>query len=139
RRRVNRRLAAFETSGAPLVCPYNKRRMKRLVVKVGTNTLTGGGEGLSHVPMMGLVRQVARLVRDGHQVAVVSSGAIVAGREALQILPEKAAAARSKDTSSGEPRHGAAFAARRRDIPFKQVLAAVGQAKLMQTWDQLFA
>jgi glutamate 5-kinase len=89
--------------------------MKRLVVKVGTNTLTGGGDGLSHVQMLGLVRQVARLVRDGHQVAVVSSGAIVAGREALQIA-----------------RNG-------KNIPFKQVLAAVGQAKLMQTWDQLFA
>jgi glutamate 5-kinase len=89
--------------------------MKRLVVKVGTNTLTGGGEGLSQPHILGLVRQVARLVREGHQVAVVSSGAIVAGREALQ-------------TS----RNG-------RDIPFKQVLAAVGQAKLMQTWDHLFA
>jgi len=89
--------------------------MKRLVVKVGTNTLTGGGEALSQVQMQGLVRQVARLVGDGHQVAVVSSGAIVAGREALQIAQDG------------------------RDIPFKQVLAAVGQTKLMQKWDQLFA
>jgi glutamate 5-kinase len=91
--------------------------MKRLVVKVGTNTLTAGGESLSHDQMTALVRQVARLVADGHQVAVVSSGAIVAGRQALKA-----------------PR-----ATRRRDIPFKQVLAAVGQAKLMQAWDQLFA
>src|SRR5436190_6784127 len=91
--------------------------MKRLVVKVGTNTLTGGGEGLSHAQMLGLVRQMARLVRDGHQVAVVSSGAIVAGREALAL----------DKRGNG------------RDIPFKQVLAAVGQAKLMQTWDRLFA
>ncbi|HTL02018.1 MAG TPA: glutamate 5-kinase, partial [Vicinamibacterales bacterium] len=114
--------------------------MKRLVVKVGTNTLTGGGEGLSQVQMQGLVRQVARLVGDGHQVAVVSSGAIVAGREALQIGRDgRAASALSADTSSGEPRHSAASAARRRDIPFKQVLAAVGQTKLMQKWDQLFA
>jgi glutamate 5-kinase len=89
--------------------------MKRLVVKVGTNTLTGGGDALSQPHMQGLVRQVARLVRDGHQVVVVSSGAIVAGREALQIS-----------------RNG-------KDIPFKQVLAAVGQAKLMQKWDQVFA
>jgi glutamate 5-kinase len=96
--------------------------MKRLVVKVGTNTLTGGGEGLSRVQMGGLVRQVAKLVREGHQVAVVSSGAIVAGRQALQVAAE-----------------GSVSAARRRDIPFKQVLAAVGQAKLMQAWDQLFA
>ena len=114
--------------------------MKRLVVKVGTNTLTGGGEGLSQVQMQGLVRQVARLVEDGHQVAVVSSGAIVAGREALQIGRDgRAASAIPTDASLGGPRHGAASAARRRDIPFKQVLAAVGQTKLMQKWDQLFA
>lgn len=91
-----------------------ERARKRLVVKVGTNTLTGGGEGLSRPPMLDIVKQVARLVRDGHQVAVVSSGAIVAGREALHVS-----------------RNG-------KDIPFKQVLAAVGQARLMQAWDQLF-
>ena len=92
-----------------------KDRAKRLVVKVGTNTLTGGEDGLSRPQMMGLARQVARLVHDGHQVALVSSGAIVAGREALKIA-----------------RNG-------KDIPFKQVLAAVGQAKLMQKWDELFS
>jgi glutamate 5-kinase len=92
--------------------------MKRLVVKIGTNTLTGGGDELSRPHMVVVVRQVAKLVRDGHQVAVVSSGAIVAGRQALQA---------SRDGT-----------ARRPDIPFKQVLAAVGQAKLMQSWDRLF-
>ena len=92
-----------------------KDRVKRLVVKVGTNTLTGGEDGLSRPQMMGVARQVARLVHDGHQVALVSSGAIVAGREALKIA-----------------RNG-------KDIPFKQVLAAVGQAKLMQKWDELFS
>jgi glutamate 5-kinase len=91
-----------------------KHRAKRLVVKVGTNTLTGGEDGLSRPQMMGVARQVAKLVREGHQVALVSSGAIVAGREALQIA-----------------RNG-------KDIPFKQVLAAVGQARLMQKWDALF-
>jgi glutamate 5-kinase len=60
-------------------------------------------------------------------VALVSSGAIVAGREALQM------------NKNGEPGRSAASAAPRRDIPFKQVLAAVGQAKLMQAWDRLFA
>ena len=89
--------------------------MKRLVVKVGTNTLTGGGDALSPSQMLGVVRQVCRLVREGHQVALVSSGAIVAGRQALHVA-----------------RNG-------KDIPFKQVLAAVGQAKLMQAWDRLFA
>jgi len=89
--------------------------MKRIVVKVGTNTLTGGGEALSRAQMGELARQVSALVADGHQVALVSSGAIVAGREALHA------------TKNGK------------DIPFKQVLAAVGQARLMQAWDRLFA
>jgi glutamate 5-kinase len=89
--------------------------MKRLVVKVGTNTLTGGEDRLSRPQMRGVVRQVARLVRDGHQVAMVSSGAIVAGRQALHVA-----------------RNG-------KDIPFKQVLAAVGQTRLMQIWDELFS
>ena len=92
-----------------------ERTKKRLVVKVGTNTLTGGEDRLSRPAMLGVARQIARLVRDGHQVALVSSGAIVAGRQALSIA-----------------RDG-------RDIPFKQVLAAVGQTKLMQMWDELFS
>jgi glutamate 5-kinase len=93
----------------------SQEQRRRLVVKVGTNTLTGGQDGLSRTQMLAVVRQVSRLVREGHQVALVSSGAIVAGRQALQ------AAKNGKD------------------IPFKQVLAAVGQAKLMQIWDELFS
>ena len=56
-----------------------ERTKKRLVVKVGTNTLTGGEDRLARPAMLGVARQIARLVRDGHQVALVSSGAIVAG------------------------------------------------------------
>ena len=93
----------------------SERGATRLVVKVGTNTLTGGEDHLSRPQMTILVRQVARLVREGHQVAVVSSGAIVAGREVLKL---------SRNA---------------KDIPFKQVLAAVGQTRLMQTWDDLFS
>jgi glutamate 5-kinase len=92
-----------------------ERTKKRLVVKVGTNTLTGGEDRLARPAMLGVVRQIAQLVGDGHQVALVSSGAIVAGRQALSVA-----------------RNG-------KDIPFKQVLAAVGQTKLMQMWDELFA
>jgi glutamate 5-kinase len=92
-----------------------ERTKKRLVVKVGTNTLTAGEDRLSRAAMLNVARQIARLVREGHQVALVSSGAIVAGRQALSVS-----------------RNG-------KDIPFKQVLAAVGQTKLMQMWDELFA
>src|SRR6188474_2091727 len=91
------------------------RTKKRLVVKVGTNTLTGGEDRLARPAMLGVVRQIAKLVGDGHQVALVSSGAIVAGRQALSVA-----------------RNG-------KNIPFKQVLAAVGQTRLMQMWDDLFS
>jgi glutamate 5-kinase len=91
------------------------RTKKRLVVKVGTNTLTGGEDRLARPAMLAVARQVAKLVGDGHQVALVSSGAIVAGRQALSVA-----------------RNG-------KNIPFKQVLAAVGQTKLMQMWDDIFS
>jgi len=92
-----------------------KSQDRRLVVKVGTNTLTRGGERLHRPTMSDIVRQVACLAHRGHRVVLVSSGAIAAGREALAV--------------SGNGK----------DIPFKQVLAAVGQPQLMQVWEELFA
>ena len=71
-----------------------ERTKKRLVVKVGTNTLTGGEDRLARPAMLGVARQIARLVHDGHQVALVSSGAIVAGRQALRSRNGKAASRR---------------------------------------------
>ena len=87
---------------------------RRVVAKLGTNLLTGGGDQLDVGIMASLARQVAELRRQSVQVLVVTSGAIAAGREAL-----------------GLDREG-------RDIPFKQVLAAVGQARLMQHYQELF-
>jgi glutamate 5-kinase len=86
----------------------------RIVVKVGTRTLSAGGDALSRPRMVDLVRQIARLHAEDHELLLVSSGAIFAGREAL-----------------GDP-------PRRRDIPFKQTLAAVGQVRLMAIYEQLF-
>ncbi|OGO50580.1 MAG: glutamate 5-kinase, partial [Chloroflexi bacterium RBG_16_68_14] len=59
--------------------------------------------------------QAARLRAQGAEVIVVSSGAIAAGRHRLGAKEE------------------------RKDIPFRQVLASVGQSQLMQTYDRLFA
>ncbi len=66
--------------------------------------------------MAALVGQVARLVRRGAEVIVVTSGAVAAGRHRL-----------------GNPEH------RRRDVTYKQVLASIGQTQLMQSYDQLFS
>ena len=87
---------------------------RRLVVKLGTNLLTAGTDRLDLEVMAGLVGQVARLHRDGYEVIIVSSGAIAAGRHRLGLTRE------------------------RKDIPFRQVLASVGQSRLMQAYDQLF-
>ncbi len=89
-------------------------RYQRLVIKLGTNLLTAGSGRLDLAAMAGLVDQVARLHGQGREVVLVSSGAIAAGRDKL-------AADRN-----------------RKDIPFRQVLAAVGQGRLMHAYEQLF-
>ncbi len=86
----------------------------RVLIKLGTNLLTGGSERLNLEVMSSLVGQMAKLHKQGLEVIVVSSGAIAAGRQHLGLVKE------------------------RKDIPFKQVLAAVGQSRLMDAYDQLF-
>jgi glutamate 5-kinase len=92
----------------------SSRRYRRIVVKLGTNLLTGGSEQLDTRRLESLVDQVARLHSEGADVALVTSGAVAAGRSRL----------------------GARRA--HRDIPFRQVLAALGQSQLMQAYDHLF-
>lgn len=91
-----------------------KRHYKRVIVKLGTNLLTSGRDELDLERIAILVRQVAALHRDGVEVIVVTSGAVAAGRARLGVTRT------------------------RRDIPFRQVLAAVGQSSLMQAYDHLF-
>lgn len=86
----------------------------RIVVKLGTSTLTHGTPRLSPPLMIDLARQVARLQASGHQIILVSSGAIAAGREKLNFpqLPK--------------------------EMPAKQMLAAIGQPRLMAFYEQIF-
>ncbi len=87
---------------------------QRIVVKLGTSVLTGGTPQLDRAHMVELARQCAALQRAGHEIIIVTSGAIAAGRERL-----------------GHP-----------DLPptltTKQMLAAVGQSRLMHVWESLF-
>jgi len=87
---------------------------KRIIVKLGTSTLTDGTPHLSQSRMVDLVRQMAVLWSEGTRVILVSSGAITYGRELLNYpqLPK--------------------------DIPAKQMLSAVGQPRLMDLWGKLF-
>ncbi len=87
---------------------------KRIVIKLGTNLITGGGGRLDLKVMADLTGQVAELHRKGHEIIIVSSGAVAAGRELLGIKNQ------------------------RKDIPFKQVMASVGQNRLMNIYYGLF-
>ena len=93
-----------------------RRAYRRIVAKLGTGLLTAGGsDSLDLTMMAALVAQVAHLRERGTQVIVVTSGAIAAGRHKLNLSNS------------------------RKDMPMRQVLAAVGQSHLMQTYDSLFA
>ena len=85
-----------------------------IVIKLGTSTLTNGTSNLSHPMMLEITRQIAHLHSKGKRVIVVTSGAVAAGREVLK-----------------NPKHD-------HSMPFKQMLAAVGQVRLMQRWTELF-
>ncbi|MGB2694123.1 MAG: glutamate 5-kinase [Dehalococcoidia bacterium] len=100
-----------------------KRAYRRIVAKFGTSLLTASTDRLNLEVMAALVGQVARLRHKGAEVIVVSSGAIAAGRHRLGVTDEPADGKRLS----------------RKDIPFRQVLASVGQSHLMQSYDQLFA
>lgn len=86
----------------------------RLIVKLGTSTLTAGTARLSPPQMVELARQMAALRQAGRELIIASSGAMAAGRETLNFpqLPK--------------------------EVPAKQMLAAVGQPRLMALYQQLF-
>ena len=87
---------------------------QRIVIKIGTSTLTGGSKNLNMPRITALAQQISALMDQGRQVVLVSSGAIAVGRERLG--------------NPGLPK----------TIPGKQMLAAVGQPRLMAVYEQLF-
>ena len=86
----------------------------RLVVKLGTSLLTGGTDHLNEDIMSQLIAQVAQLHQRGVEILIVSSGAIAAGQHKLGLTKKL------------------------RGIPFKQVMASVGQSRLMSVYERLF-
>jgi glutamate 5-kinase len=87
---------------------------KRVVIKIGTSVLTGGTRRLNRAHMVEIVRQCAALHREGMDLVICTSGAIAAGRERLGLEEVPAS------------------------LSGKQMLAAVGQSRLMEIWEQLF-
>lgn len=89
-------------------------KTKTIVVKLGTSMLTSGTKYLDSAHMIEVVRVISTLVKEGYHVVVVSSGAMAAGRQALNFpkVPQT--------------------------LAYKQMFASVGQNYLMHRWEQLF-
>ncbi len=87
----------------------------RVVIKVGSSTLSAAGGGIDEAFAASLVDQVVRIREAGHQPVVVSSGAISAGLTRL------------------------GFEARPSDMPSLQAAASVGQVALIETYAALFS
>ena len=86
----------------------------RVVIKIGTSTLAHTGGRLNIRRTEQLVKVLSDLKNAGHELIVVTSGAIGLGAGKLQIP-------------------------RPQDMPTKQAAAAVGQCELMYVYDRLFA
>lgn len=87
----------------------------RIVVKVGTSTLTHATGNLNIRRVDKLCRVLSDIKNAGHEVILVTSGAVGMGVGKLSLK------------------------ARPTDIPSKQAVAAVGQCELMYTYDRAFS
>ena len=87
----------------------------RIVIKVGTSTLTHATGNLNIRRVDRLCRVLSDIKNAGHEVILVSSGAVGMGVGKLSLKE------------------------RPKDIPSKQAVAAVGQCELMYTYDRAFS
>ena len=92
-----------------------KRANLRIVVKVGTSTLTRDNGALNLHNMDHLARALSDLHGMGHEVILVSSGAIGVGTGKLGLSE------------------------RPKELRMKQAVAAVGQCELMHLYDKFFS
>lgn len=92
------------------------RGARRVVVKLGTGIVTGGGGGeVCMERIEPIVRSIAQLKSEGRQLVLVSSGAVGLGAGRLNL-----------------------HSSRLRDLVTRQACAAVGQNLLMHAYEQLF-
>ncbi|MBO4853459.1 MAG: glutamate 5-kinase [Schwartzia sp.] len=91
------------------------KEAKRVVVKVGTSTITRENGASNLARMEEIVREIAGLADEGREMVLVTSGAIAAGmnRMGLSVRPK--------------------------GVPERQALAAVGQGVLMHLYETMFA
>ncbi len=94
-------------------------KYKRVVVKIGSSSLQHATGEPDYGKMEKLVRRLCDMQGRGMEVVLVTSGAIAAGKKALP-------GAAARQDKPGD------------DMAFKQAMAAVGQARLMMTYQKLF-
>lgn len=88
---------------------------KKIVIKIGSNVLTLSSGAPNEERIVKIVEQVSILKDQGHQVILVSSGAVAAGRSLVNVP------------------HNLDFISKR------QVLSSIGQIALMNLYNQFFA
>ena len=91
------------------------KRVRRIVVKVGSSVLASREKGLHRADFSQLAKEISALKLQGYEIILVSSGAIAAGMEKLGLE------------------------AKPRTITQKQAAAAVGQSRLMNVYETCFS
>ncbi len=92
----------------------NWESVKRVVIKVGTSSITAGSSDVSLDFMDSIARQVREIRDAGAEVLLVTSGAIGIGIKAMNAKPKP------------------------KEIPIRSAAASVGQSILMQKWNDSF-
>lgn len=97
------------------------RDKKRIVVKIGSSSLTHPETGdMDYIRIEKLVRELSDIRNRGREVILVTSGAIAAGKNAVN-------------------RRDLRVDSKAESLAVKQACSAVGQARLMMTYQRLFA
>ena len=90
-------------------------KAKRIVVKVGSSSLTTAQGGIDTQRILALVEALAKHKNAGHEIVLVSSGAIAAGLSPLGLT------------------------SRPKELSLQQAVASVGQGLLVQRYAESFA
>lgn len=90
-------------------------KIKSLIIKIGSSSLCDEEGNINKEKILNLIQQIAYIKRKGIKITLVSSGAINAGVHVMNLET------------------------RPQTIPQKQALAAIGQASLMQIYEDLFS
>lgn len=93
----------------------NLGKVKNIIVKIGSSSLCDQNGNIDKEKILNLIQQIAYIKRKNIKITLVSSGAINAGVHIMNLKQRP-------DT-----------------IPQKQALAAIGQASLMQIYEDLFS